>query len=199
MATQFLSLSDQELLAQCDMHTYKSSGPGGQHRNKVSSAVRVRHRQTGITAHGDDSRSQHQNKAMAIRRLRMNMALRLREPPPDAGLPCCSRILADETSATHTSATHTNVPAVVRECMFIARGGEAKGNQRLEIGSKDHRFWQVAAFVLDVLEAHGGQLAATAAYIGITTGNLSRMIESERHLFAAGQEIRKAHGLKPLS
>jgi hypothetical protein len=194
LATQFLSLSDQELLAQCDMHTYKSSGPGGQHRNKVSSAVRLRHRETGVTAHGDDSRSQHQNKAMALKRLRMNMALRLRSPLPDASLPDGGQVQAGETSATRRT-----IPPVVMECMFIARGGDAKGNQRLEIGSKDHRFWQVAAFVLDVLEAHGGQLAAVASYIGITTGNLSRMIESERHLFAAGQDIRKAHGLKPLS
>ena len=55
----YLSLDDAALLAQCDLHTYRSSGPGGQHRNKVSSAVRLRHRATGITAHGDDSRSQH--------------------------------------------------------------------------------------------------------------------------------------------
>ncbi len=192
-------MSDEELLAQCDIHIYKSSGPGGQHRNKVSSAVRLRHRETGVTAHGDDSRSQHQNKAMAIRRLRMNMALRLRSPLAEPG-PAAARV-ADVPSARRAgvSPASATLPAVVRECMFIARGGDAKGSQRLEVGSKDARFWQVAAFVLDVLEAHKGQLAAAAAYIGITTGNLSRMLESERHLFAAGQEIRKAHGLKPLS
>ena len=177
-ARQLLSLTEEQLLAQCDLHTYKSSGTGGQHRNKVSSAVRLRHRETGMTAHGDDSRSQHQNKALAVKRLRMNIAVRLRSPISEEG---------------------PLLPPVVKQCMFIARGGNAKGSQRLEVGTKDHRFWEVAAFVLDVLEASKGQLAQTGHYIGITTGNLSSFLASERHLFTAAQEIRKAHGQKPLN
>jgi hypothetical protein len=46
----YLGLSDDELMAQCDMGTFKSSGPGGQHRNKRESAVRLRHHPTGIVA-----------------------------------------------------------------------------------------------------------------------------------------------------
>lgn len=70
----YLSLDDAALLVQCAVHVYKSSGPGGQHRNKVSSAVRLRHNPTGITTHGDQSRSQHDNKRLALQRLRMNIA-----------------------------------------------------------------------------------------------------------------------------
>ena len=49
--------------------TYKASGPGGQHRNKVESAVKVIHRPSGLGAICSDSRSQHQNKVIARKRL----------------------------------------------------------------------------------------------------------------------------------
>lgn len=51
------------------METKRGSGPGGQHKNKTESAVRVTHIPTGITAFAD-SRSQHQNKELAMASLR---------------------------------------------------------------------------------------------------------------------------------
>jgi peptide chain release factor len=50
--------------------TYRASGPGGQHRNKVESAVRVTHQPSGVTASSSESRSQHQNKKIALERLK---------------------------------------------------------------------------------------------------------------------------------
>ncbi len=47
----------------------RSSGKGGQHVNKTSSAVRVRHIPTGLDARGQDTRSLHLNRFLAMRRL----------------------------------------------------------------------------------------------------------------------------------
>src|SRR5437773_2848723 len=74
------ALADEPLLADCDVDTYRASGPGGQKRNKTSSAVRLRHRPTGLLVIAEESRSQHENKARALRRLRMAIALSVRVP-----------------------------------------------------------------------------------------------------------------------
>ena len=172
----FLALDDAALLRQCDLHAYKSSGPGGQHRNKVSSAIRLRHHPTGIAVHGDDSRSQHENKAAALRRLRMNIACRVRRP---------------------VDTTQHVLPPIVRECIFRTRGG-TDTPRRMQIGRKDRRFWQVVAFLLDVLDCCQGRLADAAAYLCITTSNMVSLLQEDRHLLAAAQAIRKTHGQRPL-
>src|SRR5438876_6115802 len=73
-------LNDQALLAQCAVDTYRASGPGGQKRNKTSSAVRLRHGPTGLLVIAEESRSQHENRARAVRRLRQAIFLQVREP-----------------------------------------------------------------------------------------------------------------------
>src|SRR5207248_3803730 len=79
------SLTEDQLLAQCEVDTYRASGPGGQKRNKTSSAVRLRHPPTGLIVIAEESRSQHENKARALRRLRRALFLKLRDPEPADG------------------------------------------------------------------------------------------------------------------
>ncbi len=79
-----MALTDalKKLLAQCDVETYRSSGAGGQHRNKTESCVRVRHRATGIARVGTEHRSQHRNRELALERLAAALAARARKPKP---------------------------------------------------------------------------------------------------------------------
>ena len=72
----------RRLLAECDVETYRGSGPGGQHRNKTESAVRLRHRPTGLTRVGTDTRSQIRNRALALARLWAALEARRRRPRP---------------------------------------------------------------------------------------------------------------------
>lgn len=75
----YLLEDDRRLLGQCQVDRYRASGPGGQKRNKTSSAVRLRHGPTGVVVVARESRSQEENRARAIRRLRMAIALKVRE------------------------------------------------------------------------------------------------------------------------
>lgn len=58
---------------------YRGSGPGGQHRNVTDSAVRIRHLPTGIVAQASESRSQVQNREVAMERLRVALEKRERK------------------------------------------------------------------------------------------------------------------------
>lgn len=71
---------DEALLAECQFQPFRSSGPGGQHRNKVSTAVRLTHQPSGLVGMGSESRSQHENRVRALKRLRETIALEIRAP-----------------------------------------------------------------------------------------------------------------------
>ena len=61
---------DEDLLRECEVDTFRASGPGGQHVNKTESAVRIKHLPTGLVVTCREARSQHQNKASCLRKLR---------------------------------------------------------------------------------------------------------------------------------
>src|SRR5437588_5806421 len=139
---QWTSLTDPQLLQECEVDTYRASGPGGQKRNKTSSAVRIRHLPSALIVIAEESRSQHENRAKALKRLRQALFLKLRDPVPSdvsQGEPLRSAL---------------------------------DGNGKLHLGRKDPRFWPVVGLALDVLAAMEARVSDAASALGISTGNL---------------------------
>ena len=81
-ASRALALPDAALLAECEETFFVGGGPGGQHRNKTESAVRLVHRPTGLTVTATERRSQLQNREAALERLRARLAPLAHRPKP---------------------------------------------------------------------------------------------------------------------
>ena len=72
----------ERLARDCEVKPYKSSGPGGQKKNKTESSVRVRHLPSGVTRIATESRSQTRNRALALERVWEELKRRARRPKP---------------------------------------------------------------------------------------------------------------------
>jgi hypothetical protein len=167
----YVLASDDALVAQCEVDRYRASGPGGQHRNKTESAVRLRHKPSGVTAIGEDSRSQAENKLHAVRRLRAAIALALREPVELAGFAPSPRLAG------------------------LIAGGTAPLGAKTRLTGE---FWAAIGELLDLLVAGELEIAATAQRLGITTGALSKLLLHDDHVARTVNDLRRARQMRPL-
>jgi hypothetical protein len=112
------TIADEELLKQCIFGKGRSSGPGGQHRNKVETKVILTHKPTSIIAHAGERRSAIENKRVAIKRLRLALATSVRcaVPKGDARSPLwISRI--DGEGHIVVNPRHRDYPALLAEAL----------------------------------------------------------------------------------
>ena len=75
---KWASMPVDELVRDCDVQAFRASGPGGQGVNTTDSAVRMRHVPSGIVVTARESRSQFQNRASCLRKLKEELARRAR-------------------------------------------------------------------------------------------------------------------------
>ncbi len=66
--------ADADLLRECEIDTFRASGPGGQHVNKTETAVRLTHLPSGVVVTSREARSQYRNKALCLQKLRAQVA-----------------------------------------------------------------------------------------------------------------------------
>jgi len=152
----WLRLDDVALLKGCQQERYRASGPGGQRRNKVETAIRLHHRSSGLVAQAEESRYLEENRSRALRRLRERMALELRVP------------------------FDLDAPPSVPE--LLAQRGP-KG--RLSVNPRNRGYPIIVATVLDALEAAEGSYAKAARALGLTTSQVMRFLRSDPHVWRA--------------
>jgi hypothetical protein len=158
--------SPEELLGECGLRTQRRSGPGGQHRNKTSSGVFLQHEPTGIVGEATERRSQADNRAVALQRLRFRLAVEVRTPSVLDG-----PVAADEMQLREAS---------LGKPMKMNDGNEAKP--------------AILALVLNDLHASGGQPSAVAPLWQSTTSSIVRLVKSHPAAFALLNTIRSHHG-----
>jgi hypothetical protein len=161
-------ISDEQLLEQCRWETFRGPGPGGQKRNKTSSAVRLVHLPTGLSALAAESRSQAANRRRALARLRLRLAVELRQPVD----------------------TERFTPPPWWE--NVSRDG------RLVVSAKSEWRMPAVGLALDVLAATHGAVGQAAALLGVNTAQLVQFLAEDRLAWAAANALRAGAGLKPL-
>ncbi len=107
--------SDDELLGQCEVETYRSSGPGGQNVNRRETAVRLRHLPTGTVVTCQKERSQLRNKQIALEQLRAKLRdlFRRQRPRVPTAMPKGIRLKIREHKKRHSlKKSHRRKPAI---------------------------------------------------------------------------------------
>jgi hypothetical protein len=131
-----LDFDDARLLTECDIHLHRTGGPGGQHRNKVVSAVRLCHRPSGFVVTATERRSQHENKANALARLREAIAVGIRLPPPETvAWPASVQIRSAQLKVSSKNPAFYWVIALVLDELAAQNGQVGTAAQRLQVST----------------------------------------------------------------
>ena len=107
------------LLKKCHRQNVRRSGPGGQHRNKVETGVRLKHLESGVEAEASETRSQATNLTRALHRLRVQLALEVRSDrsttePSDLWQQRCPR------GTIRVNPDHADFPGLLAESLDVA-------------------------------------------------------------------------------
>lgn len=113
------ALATNRLHADCEVRHVRRSGPGGQHRNKVATGVQLLHRPTGVRAEANERRSQAENLSVALGRLRIELALVIRQPVTAGYGP--SRLWQSRCRGGRISVnpSHDDFPSILAEALDV--------------------------------------------------------------------------------
>jgi hypothetical protein len=162
------TLPEEKLLKQCDLEFGRTAGPGGQHRNKVETAVSIKHRPTGVIGQATERRKQYENRCRALRRLRLKLAVQVR-------------------TSVHP-ARHR--PSELWE--------SRRQGRQMPVNPKHKDYPALLAEGLDVVVARKFDVAGAAGVLGITMSQLAKLIRHEKHALALVNEGRTKRGLPAL-
>lgn len=194
-------LDDDALMAQCDVNKTRASGPGGQHRNKVETGVELSHTPTGVEAHATERRSVSENKRVALKRLRLALAVKVRTPVP----------LGEVGSELWRSRVRGAVkhPGPKGDPVLLALGVKLRGNAEAAaaagaavgriVVSPDHRDYPaILAEALDVIAACGWDVKAAGARLGVSMSQLLKLVKDHSPALTMMNARRVEAGMKGL-
>ncbi len=165
------ALANEALLAECDVQRTRRSGPGGQHRNKVETAIVLKHRPTGVQAAASERRSQSENLTTALFRLRVNLALEVRCDTP-----------------VTTEGEHRPSELWRSRCR----------NQRIAVNPEHEHFPVLLAEVLDAIHRYGPDLHDSSNALECTRSQLVKFLKLEPRGMAMVNRWRIELGLQEL-
>lgn len=163
---------DEALLAQCDRRLARTGGPGGQHRNRVDSKVILTHRPTGIEAMAGERRSANDNQRVAVRRMRLMLAVGVRTPVP-----------VGEIGSELWRGRRRPV-----------RDATGRVSGRISCSPEHHDFPSLLAEALDVLAAAGWDPRRAALRLEVSMSQLVKLIKDYPPALEMVNRERARHG-----
>jgi len=179
--------SDDALLADCEIGFGRSSGPGGQHRNKVQTLVKLKHTPTAIEAHAGERRSQAENRQVALKRLRLQLAIDVRIPVPDGD------IGSDLWKSRRQSPARGHEGGQSPLGRF--RGG---GTGHLSINPDHHDYPALLAEALDVIASSAWDAKKASVRLECSASQLIKLVAEHPHAMVRWNAERKKLNLHPL-
>jgi hypothetical protein len=165
------SLDPESLARECEFRATRRSGPGGQNRNKVETAVILTHRPTRISAEASERRTQGENRRNALFRLRLKLALEVRRP-----------------ALLQTGSRYRPSDLWRERC----RGS------RIVVNPEQDDFPALLAEALDVLTGCSCDVKVASTVLGCSSSQLVKFLKNEPRAFALVNDQRIRAGFRPL-
>ncbi len=162
-------LADSKLQERCTIRRQRRSAPGGQHRNKVETGIIIEHLPTGVRGVATERRSQATNRRVALHRLRIQLAIRLR------------------------SAELTDRDTLPSELWRSRCGGG-----RIAINTEHADFPPLLAEAMDAIQARSFDVAAAAQLLGTTASQLVKLLRRVPAALETVNCGRRSQGLRSL-
>ncbi len=158
------AIPGEMLLKQCTTVKGRTSGPGGQHRNKVETKVTLTHTPTGVAAHAGERRSAMENKRVALFRLRLALAMQVR----------CA------------------VPAgEARSALWLSR---CTAEGRIACNPRHEDYPALLAEALDMIAAAKFEPDSAAIRLGCSTSQLIKLVKHHPPALESWNRARAARG-----